>query len=368
MYIDTYKIQHYKNLQELACDLNPRINCFVGANGMGKTNFLDAVYYTCMGKSFFSTRDAQVIQDGAAYIRLDARLELSDGPRRVVCKVVPGKLKEIEIDDVKLERSTHLAGRHPVVMISTQDDHIIREGSIRRRTYINNILGQIEPSYMSHLMTYHKILRQRNALLKQDAMDYADRRTLAQGYSESMVQSAEYIHQARVKVLPRLRKHFTDQHQLIVAEAEQADISLLSDISSGDFLQIAMDSISSDLNLRRTTRGIHRDDLDISLDDRRMKDYASQGQMKSAVIALKLAQYQVMRSEHTEAPIVLLDDIFDRLDEHRVAALISMLARMDKTQIYISDTDLSRVQRQMETLDIPWQLYKVDHGMITPIT
>ncbi len=368
MHIDSYKIQNYKNLQEVDCSLNHRINCFVGANGMGKTNFLDAVYYCCMGKSFFSARDTQVLREGSEFIRLDARLELTDGQHRVVCKVVPGKLKEIEIDDVKLERSTHLAGRHPVVMISTQDDYIIREGSIRRRTYLNNILGQLEPDYMLHLMNYHKILRQRNALLKQDAMDYADRRTLAQGYSESMAPSAEYIHKARVEIMPRLRQYFVEQHQLIVQSAEAADIGLLSDISSGDFLQIATDSIASDLNLRRTTRGVHRDDLSISLGEMRMKDYASQGQMKSAVIALKLAQYHVMRSEHAESPIVLLDDIFDRLDEHRVAALVKMMSQMEASQIFISDTDLPRVSRLMETMRIPWQLYSVDHGDITPVS
>jgi len=374
MRFERLKLTHFKNYVTADIILNPRINCFVGWNGMGKTNVLDAIYYCCIGKSFFSSRDTQVLQQGEQFFRIEAYLGGAFLPASlgqtgaqmssVVVKVIPAKLKEIEVDNRALERSSDLAGRCPVVMISTQDDKVILEGGTARRRFLNNVLSQLSSKYLQSLAIYHKLLRKRNSLLKDEKMSYADRRTLATAYSEQMTAPAQVITEARNDLIPRLKESFVRVYDEISNRQESVDLQFRSDLCDRPLLDIHMSEIESDMRARRTLRGIHRDDLLLSFDDKLMKDYGSQGQIKTCVISLKLAQYQILTEDKGVPPIVLLDDIFDRLDTKRVESLLDFLTGVNSGQIFITDTDRDRVSSLMSSTGVEYGIYEVNQGKI----
>ena len=342
----------------------PQINCFVGQNGMGKTNLLDAIYYCCMGKSFFSTRDALVLQESEDFFRIEATMIDGSDADQLVVKVKPRRLKELEINGELLSKTRAIAGKYPIVIISTQDDRVIFEGSTARRRYFNNVLSQMDSDYLEHLALYHRMLKYRNATLKNDKMSYGDRRTLVMNYSEMMNESAKYITKARAAAAGPLYSYFCDAHASISAGRESVNLTYESDLGIKSLLTIHEEVIQADLASRRTLRGIHRDDLIIQMKGSLMKDYGSQGQIKTAVIALKLAQFKILAKANKKAPIIMLDDIFDRLDAKRVESLLTLLIKDEMGQIFISDTDEKRTKALIRELDVSSKVFTIHNGQI----
>ncbi len=334
---------------------------------MGKTNVLDAIYYICMAKSFFSHRESHVASHGSDFFRIEVDCSASGGPTKLVAKVQPGKSKHIEINAEKLPRSSEIVGRYPVVMISTKDDRLILEGGTARRRYYNNLLAQMDRAYFDALAAYHQLLKRRNALLKDDRTSPSAKRSLMMQYSEGMNAHAKLIQELRTSASMALAKAVRSHYAKLSQSQEDLHLSYLPNLEGKPLMQLHEETIGLDLATRRTSRGIHRDDLLLELNGQRLKDFGSQGQIKSAVISLRLAQYDLLKASKSSKPLILLDDIFDRLDQTRVSSLVRLLIDDEVGQIFMTDTDADRVAAVMEAVETPHSIFTVDHGEIQKV-
>jgi DNA replication and repair protein RecF len=327
---------------------------------MGKTNLLDAIYYSCIGKSYFSSRDKNVANKISDFFRIQSTFDIHE----VLIKVKPGKLKSIEVDDVKLEKISDHIGTLPVVMIAPIDIQILLEGSEPRRHFMNNTIGQYSKEYINHLFTYNRLLKQRNALLKLfQEKKYFDP-SLLEAISIKMIEPAGIIHNYREEFINKLIPIFNQVYHEISGGSEEAIIKYKSPLMSDSFENILKNNIEKDRILARTSAGIHKDDIEFILNDDHLKTFASQGQLKSFVLALKLAQYQILNEIRGIKPILLLDDLFDKLDKNRVTYLLELLIKEPYCQVLISDTSKSRVSDILNSMNVAHQVIEVNQGVI----
>ena len=325
------------------------LNCFVGQNGVGKTNILDAIYYLCMCKSHFKTSDRNIARHDSIFFRIDGNF-VTANPQgqpqvdKIVAKVEPRKRKEFERNKAVYERLSEHIGCYPVVMIAPDDTLMAMEGSEERRRFLDNTLCQLDNQYLIHLMQYNKILAQRNKLLKQMAEARTFDEILVQSYDVQLLPSAKYLHQKRMEWMTDFEPIFKKYYNQISGDKEAVQCLYQSKLTDNDFEALLQESLEKDRVLQRTTVGIHRDDLKFIFNDVAVKQFASQGQLKSYILALKLAQYELLREQKGITPILLLDDIFDKLDEHRVRQLLELLIKKRSFgQIFITYTHENRV-------------------------
>lgn len=311
---------------------------------MGKTNLLDAIYYLCMGKSYFSVRDQFLVEHGESFFRLVGQFELADRTDKLVVKVMPKQRKELEVNGRLYDKLADHVGRFPVVIVVPDDTQLIREGSEERRRFIDNTLSQLDADYLRNLFQYNKVLKQRNALLKQWGGRLLSE-DLLQVYDEQMLGPAKYIHARREAFIEEFELPFQSAHQAICGGAEQASLRYRSALNETPLLELLQSKRDKDVALERTSQGIHRDDLIFHLGEHPLKRLGSQGQLKSFILALKLAQYRFLMAERKVPPILLLDDIFDKLDPQRVQQLVEYILREDFGQVFISDTDQDRISK-----------------------
>ncbi len=365
MHIEQLKLTNFKNYEQQTILFSPQVNCFVGLNGMGKTNLLDAVYYLCMTKSHTGLTDRNVLRHGADFFRLEALFQKSGKRDKIVAKVLPRKKKEFERNDVIYTRLSDHIGEYPIVIIAPNDTNIVLEGSEIRRRFLDNTLSQLDAVYLRSLLQYNKILEQRNALLKQ----FAERRTfnapLLETYNAQLIEPAQLICNKRQDFIISFCKILQDIYQFISTQRESIDCQYETKLINTSFEQLLVETTEKDRALQRTTVGIHKDDLDLKINGYVAKQFASQGQLKSLVLALKLAQYEMLRQEKKMQPLLLLDDIFDKLDKTRVAQLLKLLLEKSFGQIFITDTDEHRVTEIVEQLHTPYQKFTIDNGIAT---
>ncbi|MEM7572368.1 MAG: DNA replication/repair protein RecF [Bacteroidota bacterium] len=353
------KLTSFKNYEQQTLELAARLNAFVGHNGAGKTNLLEAIYYLCMGKSYDSRQDSYSMRHGSDFFRLDGQFAQPD--HRIVLKVQHRKPKVIERDGRAYERLAQHVGLLPVVLIVPDDVRLVHEGSEYRRRLLDNSLSQSDADYLRHLLTYNKLLKQRNALLKQEGSDLS----LLDIYDQQMAAPAAYLHAQRSAFVGPFNDLLQQAHQLISGgQQERVELKYKSQLSDTAWLELAQGRREKDRILQRTTGGIHRDDLVFEQEGHPLKRVASQGQLKSFVLALKLAQYHLLKEQTGRYPLLLLDDIFDKLDQDRVGQLLQLLLNGDYGQIFITDTDLERVA-QLVDLDMEdWKLFEVQAGAV----
>lgn len=358
-------LTNFRNYEKQRVDCNPSLNCFLGMNGMGKTNLLDAIYYLCMGKSYFSLPDYQVCRHEADFFRLEGVFGLDGREEKIVAKVQARKKKVFERNDTPYQKLSEHVGLLPVVMIAPDDTAIIREGSETRRRFLDNTLCQLDAQYLNHLIQYNTLLRQRNASLKQMGERGRFDATLLEIYDRQMEQPATHIFARRETFtgifVPLLRQFY----QLISGSQEEADCEYVSPLQNDSWLDLAGACREKDRVLQRTTAGIHKDDLKFTLDGHSLKRFASQGQLKSFVLALKLAQYHLLSREKKVRPLLLLDDIFAKLDQQRVERLLELLKKETFGQLFMTDTDPQRVERLLARLDIEAACFIVRNGKVT---
>ncbi len=366
MHLHKIKLTHFKNYEQQAAEFSSRLNCFVGLNGMGKTNLLDAIYYLCIGKSYFAGNDRNVVQRNceANFFRLDGQFLRKDKKERIVAKVIPGKRKEIERNQVQYQRLSEHLGLLPVVIIAPFDVQLALEGSEARRKFLDNTLSQLQPEYLRQLIQYNKLLHQRNALLKRFTEMRTFNATLLTTYDTQLVPLGTYIYEERKQFLDSFLPIFQDYYHAISDGQEEVNYKYASKLHEHNLADLLAASLEKDRILQRTTTGIHRDDIDFTIGDAPLKRFASQGQLKSFVLALKLGQYQLMREEKGIAPLLLLDDIFDKLDGNRVTHLVQLLLERDFGQIFITDTDEHRVERIIQAFDTNYKQFKIKDGTI----
>lgn len=347
------QFRNYSTAKLSFCD---GINCITGLNGTGKTNLLEAVYYLCVGKGFFTGQDIYNVQRGADYFRLegkfqskrieDSTVQLYEDTVAVYYHVTQGKT--MFRNSVKYSRLAEHVGRYPVVVIEPEDTWLIAEGGEARRKMIDNVISQVNDEYLEKLIQYNRVLVQRNSLLKQMAETREWNESLLDVYDEQLEPLANYLLECRNDLVESITPMLIETYIAVSGEREFVGLVYQSDVAGKNFRALMKENRYKDRVTTRTSRGIHRDDFELMLNDVAIKKYGSQGQKKSSMIALKLAFYRWIK-EHTQTfPILLLDDIFDKLDPERTTALFKLIDSDAFSQVFITDTDVERIKSRLE--------------------
>lgn len=362
LHLEKLILTNFKNYAGQSLELSERLNCFTGLNGMGKTNLLDAVYYLCLTKSRFGLTDAQLCLRGEDFFRLEGHFRAGGKPYRIVAKVQPRKRKVLENNDTPYPTLSEHIGLFPVVFIGPDDTLMITEGSEERRRFIDNTLSQTDAVYLQHLMAYNRVLQQRNAALKQFAEQRGFDEALLGVYDAQLIPAGNYIHQKRRAFIEAFTPVMQHTYEQIAGTHETVTCTYLSKLDEEDFATRLARCVEKDRILQRSTEGIHRDDLELRINDLPVKRFGSQGQLKSFVLALKLAQYRFLEKEKNTRPILLLDDIFDKLDAQRVSRLLQLLHEGNFGQVFITDTDEHRVENIIREFGPGYRRYRIESG------
>lgn len=352
MWLNKLILTNFKNYEWEEFNFDPVINCFTGLNGMGKTNLLDAIYYLSMTKSYISTHDSLVARFNTDYFRLEGHYSRLEQHEKIVAKVQPNKAKVFEVNLNPLTKLSEHIGFLPVVFIAPDDISIIMEGSELRRKFLDNTLAQTNTTYLTHLLHYNRVLHQRNAYLKQLPNEKSINSDLLDIYDKQLENPATYIHKVRTEFIKQFNPVFNEIYQKISNYKEMVGVDYQSKLDDDSLLNLLVINKKRDLFLQRTTVGTHKDDLLFTLEENPLKKFASQGQRKSFLLALKLAQFNFLKTCLGISPILLLDDIFDKLDPSRVQSLINHLISNFKGQIFISDTHNHRIPGMLNDLGI----------------
>jgi DNA replication and repair protein RecF len=346
----------FKNYEQADFQFRERIVGICGNNGVGKTNLLDAIYYLCFTKSYFSKSDQQNVHKGSAGFRIGGHFEKATGAVPVVCVLRETGKKEFQSNGETYEKFSQHIGRFPAVIIAPDDVQIITGGSEERRRYLDALLSQLDTGYLQSLIAYNKVLQQRNGFLK----SLTDKRTPDKGlldvYDEQLIRPGTYVFEKRSSFLQLLLPLVQQFYIQIAGASEPVAFAYESQLFQAGFKELLQQSREKDLYLQRTNTGIHKDDIDISFSGQPFKTIASQGQRKSLLFALKLAEYETLKQDKGFPPLLLLDDVFEKLDEQRMHNLLDKVCVQDQGQIFITDTHSGRIQQEMEKLGVACQI------------
>ena len=350
MFLKRLSILNFKNIQAKEFIFTPKINCFVGNNGVGKTNSLDAIYHLGMGKSYFNPSATQNIAFGEEFYLLEGTFNREKREEIVVCSVKKGQKKIIKRNGKTYERIADHIGNFPVVIVSPADRDLITEGSEERRKFLDGVISQINNSYLQNLINYNKVLAQRNSLLKYffENKTYDD--TTLSIYDEQLSFYGNAIYKERINFINHFIPLFQYQYETISKGNENVTLRYESSLSNKKFIDLLLENRQKDLSAQYTTQGIHKDDLIFEIKQNPINKFGSQGQQKSFLISLKFAQYQIIKNQTNITPILLLDDIFDKLDSSRVSQIISLVSEENFGQVFISDTDFMRTENIVKNI------------------
>jgi DNA replication and repair protein RecF len=360
MYFTSLRLTNFKNYASLHWQLSPRINCLTGWNGTGKTNVLDAIHYLCLCKSHTGLTDKQVVRHGEGFFRIEAILRNDDEEQRKVVVKFNGQRKIMEQDGVEFARLSDYIGLYPVVMIAPDDVDLVQEGSEERRRFLDTTLSQLSAPYLQALMTYNHLLKYRNALLRQFAEHRRFDALLLTACDRQLYEPAALLFEQRQRLSAALSPLFQEFYEEISGGREKVELFYQSDLLESPLTLLLPEMLEKDRVLQRTGAGPHRDDLKFTMDGQPLKRFASQGQMKSFLLSLRLAQYEVLRREKDTDPILLLDDIFDKLDEQRVHHLIGLLISRRFGQIFITDTQRNRMEDILQNLTDHYRIFETN--------
>lgn len=344
MYLKKISLFNYKNFSEANFEFDHKINCFVGKNGIGKTNVLDAIYHLSYGKSYFNPLAVQNIKHGEEFFVIDAEFEKNERIEQIVCSMKKGQKKVLKRNAKAYDKFSDHIGFIPLVIISPADRDLIIEGSETRRKFMDSVISQLDSSYLQQLIHYQKVINQRNALLKYFALNHTYDNDTLSIYNEQLTEYGQSIFEKRKAFIAAFLPIFNYHHHNITGSEESVQINYESHLFENDLLTLLQQNINKDRMLQFTSVGIHKDDLSFEIDSYPIKKFGSQGQQKSFLIALKLAQFEFLKKQSGVKPILLFDDIFDKLDENRVAKIIEMVNADTFGQLFISDTHPERTE------------------------
>ena len=359
MFLKRISLLNYKNFSEIDFELDSKINCFVGKNGIGKTNILDAIYHLANGKSYFNPLAVQNIKHGEDFFVVDGEFEKSGRTEQILCSLKKGQKKILKRNGKVYEKFSDHIGFIPLVIISPADSDLIIEGSETRRKFIDTVISQLDSSYLQQLIQYQKIISQRNALLKFFALNHVFENDTLSIYNEQLNTLGQFIFEKRKKFLIDFIPIFNNYHREITNSAETVQVVYQSNLFEKDTLTLLEENISKDRALHYTSVGVHKDDLSFEIDNYPIKKFGSQGQQKSFLIALKLAQFDFVKKQSGEKPILLFDDIFDKLDEFRVSKIIEMVNKEEFGQLFISDTHPERTENIVKTTLQSYKIFNI---------
>ena len=363
MILEKLSLINYKNIQSAVLDLSSKINCFIGQNGVGKTNVLDAIYYLSFCHSANNPIDSQVIRHGEAFLMIEGKY--SDERQEellITCGIKRGQKKHFKKNKKEYKRLSEHIGLIPVVMVSPSDTLLIDGGSEERRRLMDMVISQYDRSYIEHLNRYNKALLQRNTMLRAEEEPNYDVMSL---WEEQMAMSGEQIYQKRDAFVKEMVPIFQRFYETISGNREQVALNYVSHCQRGPLLEVIQRDRFKDRAVGYSLHGIHRDDLEISLAGHQMKREGSQGQHKTFVIALKLAQFDFLKRTNTQTtPLLLLDDIFDKLDAQRVEQIVSLVAGNEFGQIFITDTNRDHLDQILSASSHDYKIFYVENGNV----
>ncbi|MEB8329596.1 DNA replication/repair protein RecF [Flavobacteriaceae bacterium KMM 6897] len=359
MFLKKLALINYKNFSSQNFEFDHKINCFVGPNGIGKTNILDAIYHLSFSKSYFNPIATQNIKHGEDFFVIDGEYEKNDREEKIICSLKKGMKKVVKHNGKAYDKLSDHIGFLPLVIISPADRDLIIEGSDTRRKFMDGVISQSDKNYLSSLINYNKVLAQRNSLLKYFAANHTFDRTTLAVYNEQLNVYGTEIHNKRVAFLEVFIPIFREQYEVISGGKELVHIHYDSKLVEEDLLALLEGSLDKDRALQYTSVGIHKDDLNLEIEGYPIKKFGSQGQQKSFLIALKLAQFNFIKNQAKTTPILLLDDIFDKLDENRVAHIVTLVDDDYFGQIFISDTHADRTEEIVKTIHKSYKIFKL---------
>lgn len=360
MFLSKLALRHFKNHSERNFEFKSKLSCLIGNNGAGKTNILDSIYYLCLTKSYFGHTDQQNITFGQNFFRLDADIRKDGQTYQITFKYGSNRRKELLVNDVpKTTYGLHI-GEFPVVMITPQDSEMIYGGSEERRKFLDATIAQVNRKYLENLMHYNQFLAQRNALLKSFAEKNTLDKPLLETYDQQLHALGTEIFEARKTVLERLQQIFEYFYSVLSLEREQVSFRYSSQLTENTLDELLERNLQRDLVLQRTESGIHKDDIEFYIGTNKIKRFGSQGQQKSFLLALKMAQYQFIRGAKGFMPFLLIDDIFDKLDADRSAALLNIICGDDFGQVFITDTESGLIEDALQQQKHLYEIFKIE--------
>ncbi|TWO32544.1 DNA replication and repair protein RecF [Seonamhaeicola sediminis] len=359
MILKSLSLLNYKNFDSKSFVFNEKINCIVGNNGIGKTNVLDAIYHLSFGKSYFNPVATQNIKHGEDFFVVNGDYDKDDKTEKIVVSLKRGQKKVIKRNGKAYEKFSEHIGFLPLVIISPADRDLIIEGSDTRRKFIDSVISQSDKTYLSLLINYNKILAQRNALLKYFALNHTFNSDTLEVYNNQLTEYGSQIFEKRNAFLKVFIPIFKERYKAISSGNEVVDLVYHSHLFEDGLNTLLTNVLNKDKALQYTSVGIHKDDLHFNIETHPIKKFGSQGQQKSFLIALKLAQFDFIKAQSGVLPILLLDDIFDKLDEQRVAQIIKLVDGENFGQLFISDTHADRTEKAVKQVHLSYEIFKL---------
>ena len=352
--IQAISLFQFKNYSNRAFSFPERVIGICGNNGVGKTNLLDAIHYLCFTKSYFTRLDVNNVQQGSNGFRIEGMIDLNGHAEKAVCILRETGKKEFLVNDQAYDKFSLHIGRYPCVVIAPDDAVLITGASEERRKFLDGLLSQLDPDYLQQLIVYTRLVQQRNSLLKNFADSGTRNLALLDVLDDQLIKPGEYIFNRRkeflVSFLPAVRHVYQD----IARQQEEITLIYESQLLTSSFQELLRAARTRDCALLRTTAGIHRDEIDIQFQGQPFKSIASQGQRKSLLFALKLAEMDVLRNEKGFAPLLLLDDVFEKLDEDRISNLLQRVCVENQGQVLITDTNEERLTRHLDQIGVAY--------------
>lgn len=359
MYLQKISLVNFKNIESQTFDFQKKINCFVGNNGIGKTNVLDAIYYLSFAKSYFNAVAGQNIRHGQDFFMIEGDYLLNDRPEKIICSLKRGQKKVLKRNGKAYEKFSEHIGQLPLVIISPADRDLIVEGSETRRKFMDGVISQQDKNYLQALIAYTKTVSQRNALLKYFAANRTFDALNLKVYDEQLIEYGTVIYNKRKVFLEEFVPIFNEKHKIISGANEAVNLRYKSQLHEMSLESLLQQNLEKDKILQYTSAGVHKDDLSFEIGVHPIKKFGSQGQQKSYLIALKLAQFEFIKKQANVTPILLLDDIFDKLDENRVSQIVDLVKSDEFGQIFITDTHADRTEKVIKKSNHEYQIFKL---------
>lgn len=364
MHLQSLSLLDYKNIEQADLEFSAKLNCFLGDNGAGKTNLLDAIYYLSFSKSFFNSVDSQNIRHSREMFMIQGKYNRLDDDELISVGFKKDHKKQFKRNHKVYKRLSDHIGLYPLVMISPSDSSLILGGSDERRKFMDGVISQFDRTYLEALLRYNRALLQRNNLFKLFAENHQFDVDTLSIYDEQLVEYGKPIFEKRKAFVDQLIPVFQHFYEFVSGGKEKVVLTYQSSLTEGDYRQQLIGQHQKDRAVQYTTVGVHKDDLVLELGDFPIRKLGSQGQTKTYLIALKLAQFEYLKNASEIKPILLLDDIFDKLDAHRVGKIIKLVSDDQFGQIFITDTNQEHLEGILGKIDIKHKIFQIDGGKV----